>query len=124
MTPDRPPQVCVGPASVEHRLQREPLRVTMGNAIQQAVSLPSRAAHVRRAGRLRPRRPLGRARGDQHGLLDDPKVVVPISVFWLVPQFAIHGVADAFSSMGHEGTDSRTILTVAGSTATTGSSRE
>ncbi|TVU19351.1 hypothetical protein EJB05_35495 [Eragrostis curvula] len=36
-----------------------------------------------------------------HGLLDDPKAVVPISVFWLVPQFAVHGVAGAFSSVGH-----------------------
>ncbi|CAN6351017.1 unnamed protein product [Urochloa humidicola] len=36
-----------------------------------------------------------------HGLLDDPAAVVPLSVFWLVPQFAIHGVAGAFSSVGH-----------------------
>ncbi|CAN6333082.1 unnamed protein product [Urochloa humidicola] len=37
----------------------------------------------------------------EHGLLDDPTAVVPISVFWLVPQFAVHGVAGAFSSVGH-----------------------
>ena len=36
-----------------------------------------------------------------HGLLDDPDATVPVSVFWLVPQFAIHGVAGAFSSVGH-----------------------
>ncbi|CAD6333829.1 unnamed protein product [Miscanthus lutarioriparius] len=37
----------------------------------------------------------------RHGLLDSPAAVVPISVFWLVPQFAVHGVGDAFSSVGH-----------------------
>ncbi|KAL6909963.1 hypothetical protein ACP4OV_001221 [Aristida adscensionis] len=37
----------------------------------------------------------------EHGLLDKPAAVVPISVFWLVPQFAIHGIAGAFSSVGH-----------------------
>ncbi|KAG2627536.1 protein NRT1/ PTR FAMILY 3.1-like isoform X2 [Panicum virgatum] len=36
-----------------------------------------------------------------HGLLDDPDATVPLSVFWLVPQFAVHGVAGAFSSVGH-----------------------
>ncbi|CAL4908207.1 unnamed protein product [Urochloa decumbens] len=35
-----------------------------------------------------------------HGLLDTPKAVVPMSVFWLVPQYAIHGIADAFASVG------------------------
>ncbi|OEL33973.1 Protein NRT1/ PTR FAMILY 3.1 [Dichanthelium oligosanthes] len=36
-----------------------------------------------------------------HGFLDNPAAAVPFSVFWLVPQFAIHGVASAFSSVGH-----------------------
>ncbi|CAN6337608.1 unnamed protein product [Urochloa humidicola] len=36
-----------------------------------------------------------------HGLLDDPAAVVPLSVFWLVPQFAVHGIGDAFSSVAH-----------------------
>ncbi|RRT80502.1 hypothetical protein B296_00008546 [Ensete ventricosum] len=36
-----------------------------------------------------------------HGLVDQPKAVVPISVFWLVPQYAIHGLAEAFTSVGH-----------------------
>ncbi|CAL5094930.1 unnamed protein product [Urochloa decumbens] len=36
-----------------------------------------------------------------HGLQDDPAAVVPFSVFWLVPQFAVHGVAGAFSSVAH-----------------------
>ncbi|KAF8765636.1 hypothetical protein HU200_008128 [Digitaria exilis] len=34
------------------------------------------------------------------GLLDAPKDTVPMSVFWLVPQYAIHGVADAFMDVG------------------------
>ncbi|KAK1553012.1 hypothetical protein Q3G72_027148 [Acer saccharum] len=37
----------------------------------------------------------------RHNLLDDPKAIVPISVFWLVPQFCIHGVAEVFMSVGH-----------------------
>jgi peptide/histidine transporter 3/4 len=37
----------------------------------------------------------------RHGLLDSPAAVVPISVFWLVPQFAVHGIGDAFSSVAH-----------------------
>ncbi|XWS35244.1 hypothetical protein CRYUN_Cryun21dG0109300 [Craigia yunnanensis] len=31
-----------------------------------------------------------------HNLLDDPKAIIPISVFWLVPQFCLHGVAEVF----------------------------
>ncbi|WVZ98535.1 hypothetical protein U9M48_043964 [Paspalum notatum var. saurae] len=34
------------------------------------------------------------------GLLDAPKAILPISVFWLVPQYAIHGVANAFMDVG------------------------
>ncbi|KAL1352187.1 protein NRT1/ PTR FAMILY 3.1 isoform X1 [Arachis hypogaea] len=37
----------------------------------------------------------------KHHLLDDPKATIPISVFWLVPQYVIHGVAENFSSVGH-----------------------
>jgi peptide/histidine transporter 3/4 len=35
----------------------------------------------------------------RHGLLDNSTAVVPLSVFWLVPQFAVHGIGDAFSSV-------------------------
>ncbi|GAB2228552.1 hypothetical protein Droror1_Dr00022672 [Drosera rotundifolia] len=35
------------------------------------------------------------------GLLDRPNVTVPISVFWLVPQYSLHGIAEAFMSIGH-----------------------
>ena len=36
-----------------------------------------------------------------HNLLDDPKAIIPISIFWLVPQFCLHGVAEVFMSVGH-----------------------
>ncbi|MCE3049342.1 hypothetical protein HAX54_044661 [Datura stramonium] len=36
-----------------------------------------------------------------HGLIDKSKAIVPISVFWLVPQYCLHGVAEAFMSIGH-----------------------
>ncbi|KAK4787205.1 hypothetical protein SAY86_011038 [Trapa natans] len=36
-----------------------------------------------------------------HHLLDSPTAVVPISVFWLVPQFCIHGLAEVFMAVGH-----------------------
>uniref|UniRef100_A0A0D9WGG6 Major facilitator superfamily (MFS) profile domain-containing protein n=1 Tax=Leersia perrieri TaxID=77586 RepID=A0A0D9WGG6_9ORYZ len=42
-----------------------------------------------------------RAAAAEHGLLDNPAAVVPLSVFWLVPQYAVHGAAEAFSSVGH-----------------------
>ncbi|XP_039128986.1 protein NRT1/ PTR FAMILY 3.1-like [Dioscorea cayenensis subsp. rotundata] len=35
-----------------------------------------------------------------HGLLDKPKAVIPISVFWLAPQYIIYGMAEAFISVG------------------------
>ncbi|KAA8517363.1 hypothetical protein F0562_017631 [Nyssa sinensis] len=36
-----------------------------------------------------------------HNLLDKPTAIVPISVFWLVPQFFLHGMAEVFMSVGH-----------------------
>ncbi|KAK9291166.1 hypothetical protein L1049_009354 [Liquidambar formosana] len=36
-----------------------------------------------------------------HNLLDKPTTTIPVSVFWLVPQFVLHGVADIFMSVGH-----------------------
>ncbi|XP_030471796.1 protein NRT1/ PTR FAMILY 3.1-like [Syzygium oleosum] len=37
----------------------------------------------------------------QHGLTDSPHSVIPISAFWLVPQYSLHGIAEAFMSIGH-----------------------
>ena len=37
----------------------------------------------------------------KYHLLDDPKAIIPISVFWLVPQYFLHGVAEIFMSVGH-----------------------
>ena len=36
----------------------------------------------------------------EHNLLDDPKAIIPISVFWLVPQFSLHGTAEVFAFVG------------------------
>ncbi|GER28491.1 major facilitator superfamily protein, partial [Striga asiatica] len=36
-----------------------------------------------------------------HGLLDRPADTIPISFVWLVPQYCLHGVAEAFMSIGH-----------------------
>ncbi|XP_021910271.1 protein NRT1/ PTR FAMILY 3.1 [Carica papaya] len=36
-----------------------------------------------------------------NGLLDKPQSIIPISVFWLVPQYSLHGIAEAFMSIGH-----------------------
>nr|GEZ77927.1 protein NRT1/ PTR FAMILY 6.3-like [Tanacetum cinerariifolium] len=35
-----------------------------------------------------------------HGLVDDPSKVVPLSVFWLVPQFFFVGSGEAFTYIG------------------------
>ncbi|CAH2066189.1 unnamed protein product [Thlaspi arvense] len=37
----------------------------------------------------------------EHGLLDKPHTVVPISFLWLIPQYGLHGIAEAFMSIGH-----------------------
>ncbi|TKY62743.1 NRT1/ PTR FAMILY 3.1 [Spatholobus suberectus] len=37
----------------------------------------------------------------KYHLLDDPKATIPISVFWLVPQYCLHGMAETFMSVGH-----------------------
>ncbi|GAY46996.1 hypothetical protein CUMW_101210 [Citrus unshiu] len=36
-----------------------------------------------------------------HGLVDKPHIIIPISVLWLVPQYSLHGIAEAFMSVGH-----------------------
>ncbi|KAM4105810.1 hypothetical protein ACB094_04G021100 [Castanea mollissima] len=36
----------------------------------------------------------------EHNLLDDPKAIIPISVFWLAPQFSLHGTAEVFAFVG------------------------
>lgn len=37
-----------------------------------------------------------------YNLLDQPMThVIPISVFWLVPQYCLHGIAEVFMSVGH-----------------------
>nr|XP_043630125.1 protein NRT1/ PTR FAMILY 3.1-like [Erigeron canadensis] len=36
-----------------------------------------------------------------HGLADKPHETIPIMVFWLVPQYSLHGIAEAFMAIGH-----------------------
>ncbi|GAV88555.1 PTR2 domain-containing protein [Cephalotus follicularis] len=36
-----------------------------------------------------------------HGLTNNAHATIPISVFWLVPQYSLHGIAEAFMSIGH-----------------------
>lgn len=36
-----------------------------------------------------------------HGLMDQPHAIIPISVLWLMPQYCLHGIAEAFMSIGH-----------------------
>lgn len=36
-----------------------------------------------------------------HHLLDKANAMIPISVFWLVPQYIIHGLAEVFMNVGH-----------------------
>lgn len=36
-----------------------------------------------------------------HGLLDKPTSVIPISVFWLVPQYFLSGLSQVFITVGH-----------------------
>jgi len=36
----------------------------------------------------------------KYHLLDSPNATIPISVFWLVPQYCLHGLADVFMSVG------------------------
>ncbi|CAO2828391.1 unnamed protein product [Amaranthus hypochondriacus] len=36
-----------------------------------------------------------------NGLVDHPHQTIPISFIWLVPQYSLHGMAEAFMSIGH-----------------------
>ncbi|KAL0453247.1 UNVERIFIED_CONTAM: protein NRT1/ PTR FAMILY 3.1 [Sesamum latifolium] len=41
-----------------------------------------------------------KAAAADHNLLDKPTAIIPISVFWLVPQYYLHGLAEVFMSVG------------------------
>lgn len=42
-----------------------------------------------------------KAAAADHNLLDKPTAIIPISAFWLLPQYCLHGIADVFMSVGH-----------------------
>ena len=37
---------------------------------------------------------------EDYGLLDDPTTTIPMSVFWLVPQYILFGILDVFALVG------------------------
>ena len=37
---------------------------------------------------------------EEYGLIDMPNVTVPMSVFWLIPQYILFGIADVFTMIG------------------------
>ncbi|XP_021748084.1 protein NRT1/ PTR FAMILY 5.10-like [Chenopodium quinoa] len=36
----------------------------------------------------------------QHGLIDLPKVTIPMSIWWMLPQYALFGISEAFTLVG------------------------
>lgn len=42
-----------------------------------------------------------KAAATDHNLLDSPTAIIPISAFWLVPQYFLQGLAEVFASVGH-----------------------
>ncbi|KAH7677232.1 Proton-dependent oligopeptide transporter family protein [Dioscorea alata] len=37
----------------------------------------------------------------KYGFIDQPNATIPLSVFWLIPQYSISGIAEAFMSVAH-----------------------
>uniref|UniRef100_A0A7N0TA59 Uncharacterized protein n=1 Tax=Kalanchoe fedtschenkoi TaxID=63787 RepID=A0A7N0TA59_KALFE len=65
-------------------------RMGVGYAINILATLVSSFVEIKR-----------RETAIRHGLIDKPAATVPFSVFWLVPQYCIHGIAEVFMSVGH-----------------------
>ncbi|CAJ1916315.1 unnamed protein product [Sphenostylis stenocarpa] len=64
-------------------------RMGIGFVINTIATLVSAPVEVKR-----------KAVAAKYHLLDSPNATIPISVFWLVPQYCLHGLADAFMSVG------------------------
>ena len=41
-------------------------------------------------------------KAEEHGLVDTPNVTIPMSVWWLVPQYVLSGVGDALTMVGFQ----------------------
>ncbi|XP_016493655.2 protein NRT1/ PTR FAMILY 3.1-like [Nicotiana tabacum] len=65
-------------------------RMGIGFAINIVATIASALVEIKR-----------KAVAAQHGLIDQPTTVIPISVFWLVPQYCLHGAAEVFMAVGH-----------------------
>nr|AQX43150.1 NPF family transporter [Pinus pinaster] len=65
-------------------------RLGIGFAISSSSMLAAGLVEVKRRSAAR-----------SHGLTDQPLAVVPISALWLLPQFCIYGLAEAFYSVGY-----------------------
>lgn len=65
-------------------------RLGTGFAISALSMLVAGLVEVKRRGAAR-----------SHGLTDQPSAIVPISALWLLPQFCIYGLAEAFYAVGH-----------------------
>ncbi|XP_057731085.1 protein NRT1/ PTR FAMILY 5.4-like [Arachis stenosperma] len=64
-------------------------RIGVGLALSILTMVVSALVETKRVGVAR-----------DHGLMDDPKAVIPMSIWWMLPQYMITGVSDAFAIVG------------------------
>ncbi|CAI9099466.1 OLC1v1036293C1 [Oldenlandia corymbosa var. corymbosa] len=64
-------------------------RIGIGLALNIFVSIISAVVEIKR-----------KQVAADHGLIEKPNAVIPISVFWLSPQFFLHGIGEVFMQVG------------------------
>ena len=64
-------------------------RIGVGLALSILTMVVSALVEAKRVGVAR-----------DHGLMDDPKAVLPMSIWWMLPQYMITGISDAFTIVG------------------------
>ncbi|KAH6772212.1 Major facilitator superfamily protein [Perilla frutescens var. frutescens] len=78
------------------RLTRNPAGITclqrmgIGFGISILVSMVSALVEIKR-----------KAVATDHKLVDRPTAIIPLSAFWLVPQYFLHGLVEVFAAVGH-----------------------